>query len=97
MTARVALIGTGAKGGTIEELTLVPDGSFAAAKHPEMFHDTARDHTFTGRNGDMAREVNCAQDLARRPHRGMPLTATCTKILWIMMECCHGPNKEVTP
>ena len=97
MTARVALIGTCAKSGAIEKLTLVPDGSVAAAKYPEMFRDAARDHTFTGRNGDMARDVNCAQDLARRPHTVMPLTATCAKVLWILMECCHGPNKEVTP
>lgn len=66
-----------------------------------------RDYRRTGRIDNMVKDLNAAQDLARRSHTSMPLTALCAEIHRMLtaaglggedqaalMEYFTGPNKE---
>ncbi len=66
-----------------------------------------RDYRRTGRIDNMVKDLNAAQDLARRSHTSMPLTALCAEIHRMLtaaglggedqaalMEYFKGPNKE---
>ncbi len=68
----------------------------------------ARDYRRTGRIDNMVKDLNAAQDLARRSHTSMPLTALCAEIHRMLtaaglggedqaalMEYFTGPNKEL--
>lgn len=67
-----------------------------------------RDYRRTGRIDNMVKDLNGAQDLARRTHTSMPLTALCAEIHRMLtsaglggedqaalMEYFKGPNKEL--
>jgi 2-hydroxy-3-oxopropionate reductase len=67
----------------------------------------AKDYSRTGRIDNMVKDLNGAQDLARRTNTSMPLTAICAEIHRMMtasgfggedqaalMEFFKGPNKE---
>lgn len=67
----------------------------------------AKDYRRTGRIDNMVKDLNGAQDLARRTHTAMPLTALCAEIHRMLtaaglggedqaalMEFFKGPNKE---
>lgn len=67
----------------------------------------AKDYRRTGRIDNMVKDLNGAQDLARRTSTAMPLTATCAEIHRMLtaaglggedqaalMEFFRGPNKE---
>jgi 2-hydroxy-3-oxopropionate reductase len=67
----------------------------------------AKDYRRTGRIDNMVKDLNGAQDLARRTNTAMPLTAACTEIHRMLtaaglggedqaalMEFFRGPNKE---
>lgn len=69
-----------------------------------------RDYRRTGRIDNMVKDLNGAQDLARRTNTAMPLTALCTEIHRMLtaaglggedqaavMEFFKGPNKENFP
>lgn len=66
-----------------------------------------RDYRRTGRIDNMVKDLNSAQDLARRTHTAMPLTAVCAEVHRMLtaaglggedqaalMEYFKGPNKE---
>ncbi|THK33800.1 NAD(P)-dependent oxidoreductase [Ensifer sp. MPMI2T] len=68
----------------------------------------ARDYRRTGRIDNMVKDLNGAQDLARRTNTAMPLTATCAEVHRMLtaaglggedqaalMEFFKGPNKEI--
>ncbi|AGB74874.1 MULTISPECIES: NAD(P)-dependent oxidoreductase [Rhizobium] len=68
----------------------------------------ARDYRRTGRIDNMVKDLNGAQDLARRTSTAMPLTAVCAEIHRMLtasglggedqaalMEFFKGPNKEI--
>ena len=68
----------------------------------------ARDYRRTGRIDNMVKDLNGAQDLARRTNTAMPLTATCAEVHRMLtaaglggedqaalMEYFKGPNKEI--
>ena len=68
----------------------------------------AKDYRRTGRIDNMVKDLNGAQDLARRTNTAMPLTAVCTEIHRMLtasglggedqaalMEFFKGPNKEI--
>ncbi len=68
----------------------------------------ARDYRRTGRIDNMVKDLNAAQDLARRTHTSMPLTALCAEIHRMLtaaglggedqaalMEYFTGPNKDL--
>ncbi|ACP23674.1 probable 6-phosphogluconatedehydrogenase protein (plasmid) [Sinorhizobium fredii NGR234] len=68
----------------------------------------ARDYRRTGRIDNMVKDLNGAQDLARRTNTAMPLTATCAEVHRMLtaaglggedqaalMEYFRGPNKEI--
>lgn len=68
----------------------------------------ARDYRRTGRIDNMVKDLSGAQDLARRTHTAMPLTAVCVEIHRMLtaaglggedqaalMEFFRGPNKEL--
>ncbi len=67
-----------------------------------------RDYRRTGRIENMVKDLNAAQDLARRTHTSMPLTALCAEIHRMLtaaglggedqaalMEYFTGPNKDL--
>ncbi len=67
-----------------------------------------RDYRRTGRIDNMVKDLNGAQDLARRTHTAMPLTALCAEVHRLLtaaglggedqaalMEFFKGPNKEL--
>ncbi len=67
----------------------------------------ARDYRRTGRIDNMVKDLNGAQDLARRTHTAMPLTAVCAEVHRMLtaaglggedqaalMEYFRGPDKE---
>ncbi|APG94001.1 NAD(P)-dependent oxidoreductase [Sinorhizobium americanum] len=67
-----------------------------------------RDYRRTGRIDNMVKDLNGAQDLARRTNTAMPLTATCAEVHRMLtaaglggedqaalMEYFRGPNKEI--
>lgn len=67
----------------------------------------ARDYRRTGRIDNMVKDLNSAQDLARRTNTAMPLTAVCAEVHRMLtaaglggedqaalMEFFKGPNKE---
>lgn len=67
----------------------------------------ARDYRRTGRIDNMVKDLNGAQDLARRTHTAMPLTAVCAEVHRLLtaaglggedqaalMEYFKGPDKE---
>jgi 2-hydroxy-3-oxopropionate reductase len=69
----------------------------------------ARDYRRTGRIDNMVKDLNGAQDLARRTHTAMPLTALCAEIHRMLtkaglggedqaalMEFFEGPDKSIT-
>jgi 2-hydroxy-3-oxopropionate reductase len=45
-----------------------------------MPRDVARDYRRTGRIDNMVKDLNGAQDLARRTNTSMPMTAVCAEI-----------------
>jgi 2-hydroxy-3-oxopropionate reductase len=68
----------------------------------------SKDYRRTGRIDNMVKDLNGAQDLARRTHTSMPLTALCAEIHRMLtaaglggedqaalMEYFTGPNKEI--
>jgi 2-hydroxy-3-oxopropionate reductase len=68
----------------------------------------ARDYRRTGRIDNMVKDLNGAQDLARRTNTAMPLTATCAEVHRMLtaaglggedqatlMEFFKGPNKDI--
>jgi 2-hydroxy-3-oxopropionate reductase len=68
----------------------------------------AKDYRRTGRIDNMVKDLNGAQDLARRTNTAMPLTATCAEVHRMLtaaglggedqaalMEYFKGPNKEI--
>lgn len=68
----------------------------------------AKDYRRTGRIDNMVKDLNGAQDLARRTHTAMPLTSLCAEIHRMLtaaglggedqaalMEFFRGPNKEI--
>lgn len=68
----------------------------------------ARDYRRTGRIDNMVKDLNAAQDLARRSNTAMPLTAVCAEVHRMLtaaglggedqaalMEYFKGPNKEL--
>lgn len=70
----------------------------------------SRDYRRTGRIDNMVKDLNAAQDLARRTHTSMPLTALCAEIHRMLtaaglggedqaalMEYFTGPNKDAFP
>jgi len=69
----------------------------------------ARDYRRTGRIDNMVKDLNGAQDLARRTNTAMPLTAICAEVHRMLtaaglggedqaalMEFFKGPDKEIT-
>ena len=69
----------------------------------------AKDYRRTGRIDNMVKDLNGAQDLARRTHTAMPLTATCAEVhrmltaaglggedQAVLMEYFKGPNKSAS-
>lgn len=67
-----------------------------------------KDYRRTGRIDNMVKDLNGAQDLARRTHTSMPMTALCTEIhrmltsaglggedQAVLMEYFNGPNKDL--
>jgi 2-hydroxy-3-oxopropionate reductase len=69
-----------------------------------------KDYRRTGRIDNMVKDLNAAQDLARRTHTSMPLTALCAEIHRMLtaaglggedqaalMEYFTGPNKDLFP
>jgi 2-hydroxy-3-oxopropionate reductase len=68
----------------------------------------AKDYRRTGRIDNMVKDLNGAQDLARRTNTAMPLTATCAEVHRMLtaaglggedqaalMEFFKGPNKDI--
>ncbi|WP_047458699.1 NAD(P)-dependent oxidoreductase [Rhizobium rhizogenes] len=68
----------------------------------------AKDYRRTGRIDNMVKDLNGAQDLARRTNTAMPLTAVCAEVhrmltaaglggedQAVLMEFFKGPNKEI--
>jgi 2-hydroxy-3-oxopropionate reductase len=108
-----------------EATQLALDAGVDAAKIPEALKggraDSAilqeymprfatKDHCGTGRIDNMVKDLNAAQDLARRTNTSMPLTALCAKIHRMLTaaglggedqaaltEYFTGPNKDLFP
>lgn len=106
-----------------EATQLALDAGVDAAKIPQALRDgradsailqeymprfVARDYRRTGRIDNMVKDLNGAQDLARRTNTAMPLTAVCAEVHRMLtaaglggedqaalMEYFKGPNKEM--
>lgn len=106
-----------------EATQLALDAGVDAAKIPEALRGgradsailqeymprfVARDYRRTGRIDNMVKDLNGAQDLARRTNTAMPLTAVCAEVHRMLtaaglggedqaalMEYFKGPNKEM--
>ena len=54
----------------------------------------AKDYRRTGRIDNMVKDLNAAQDLARRTHTAMPLTATCAEVHRLLTAAGFGGEDQ---